>query len=266
MIIHFVLLLTFFIHFFSTAVLSVRLVGIRTSKMAASYAVYNVIFLTVRFLTTFQAPLLVKTIEKSILNGQGPDNWLFFKLCLVSLLGSITGGLFIPTLQRVMYNTVEKVYEHNSLVKVLFQSIRPNALKQFVKAFSLPSISNISRLNRLHDMPKSIILMNIIIASLTTISVLSCLYAGYLNPDLRTTSLSLNGFIVGFSTILFMIVVEPHLGITADKVINGLHSKIYFRRYLIFVVIARIIGTGLSFLLLIPLAHLVVFLAKLIYV
>jgi hypothetical protein len=115
-------------------------------------------------------------------------------------------------------------------------------------------------------MPKKIILLNVVITSLTTISVLACLYAGYINPDLRTTSLSLNGFIVGVSTVLFLLVIEPHLGITADKVINGLYSEVYFRRYLTFVVIARILGTGLSFLFLIPLAHLVVLLAKLIYV
>jgi hypothetical protein len=266
MAINLVLILTFFIHFFSTAVLSVRLVGIRTSKMAASYAVYNIIFLTVRFLTTFQAPLLVKTIEKSILMGRGPDNWLFFKLYAVSLTGSMIGGLFIPTLHRAMYQTVEKVYQKNSLIRVILKSFTFQALKQFQQSLSVPSASNISRLHRLHDMPKKIILMNVIITALTTISVLSCLYAGYINPDLRTTSLSLNGFIVGFSTILFMIVVEPHLGITADKVINGLYSEVYFRRYLTYVVIARILGTGLSFLLLIPLAHLVVFLAKFIYV
>ena len=165
-----------------------------------------------------------------------------------------------------MSRMVEKVYQKNSLIRVIFQSFGVNTLKQFLRSFSLPKISNISRLNRIHDMPRKIILMNVIISSVTTISVLSCLYAGYINPDLRTTSLSLNGFIVGFSTILHMIVVEPHLGITADKVINGLYSEIYFRRYMTFVVIARILGTSLSFLFLIPLAHLVVFLAKLIYV
>ncbi|MBA4853047.1 lipid II flippase family protein [Emticicia sp. BO119] len=266
MIINIVLLLTFFIHFFSIAVLSVRLVGIRTSKMAASYAVYNIIFLAVRFLNTFQAPLLAKSIEKSILNGQGPDNWLFFKLCLVSLIGSISGALFIPTLQRTMYQTVEKVYQKNSLIRVIVKSFTFDSLRHFLQSFSVPRLSNISRLNRISDIPKRILLMNVIITSLTTISVLSCLYAGYINPDLRTTSLSLNGFIVGFSTVLSMIIVEPNLGITADKVINGLYSETYFRRYLTFVVIARIIGTGLSLLFILPLAHLVVFLAKLIYV
>ncbi len=266
MIVNIVLILTFFIHFFSTAVLSVRLVGIRTKKMAASYAVYNIILVIVRFMNTFQAPLLAKTVENSILKGLEPDNWLFFNLCLVALAGSITGGLFIPTLQRFMYNAVEKVYRQNSLVKILIQSFSYKTFRKFMRAAVLPSISNLNRLNRISDMPKTMILMNVLVTAVTTISVLSCLYAGYINPDLRTTSLSLNGFLVGLSTVILVIVVEPHLGITADKVINGIYSHIDFRRYLIFVVIARILGTGLSIFFLIPFAHFVVFLAKLIYV
>ena len=266
MVVNTVLTLTFFIHFFSTALLSVRLVGTRTKKMAASYAVYNIITVVLRFLSTFQAPLLAKTVENSILKGQGPDNWLFFSLCLLALAGSITGGLFIPTLQRFMYSAVEKVYQNNSVLKILIQSLSYKTVRKFMAATAVPSLSNLKRLNRISDMPKGIILMNILVTAVTTISVLSCLYAGYINPDLRTTCLSLNGFIVGLSTVILVIVVEPHLGITADKVINGMYSHIDFRRYLIFVVIARIFGTGLSIFFLIPFAHFVVFLAKLIYV
>lgn len=262
MIVNTVLILTFFIHFFGTAVLSVRLVGIRTKKMAASYAVYNIILVVVRFLNTLQAPLLAKTVENSILKDQTPDKWLFFKLCLAALMGSIVGGLFIPTLQRFMYFAVEKVYQNNSLIKLIIQSFSYKTFKRFTESTTVPKVSNLNRLNRINDMPKNIILMNVIVSSITTISVLSCLYAGYINPDLRTTSLSLNGFIVGLSTVILIIVVEPHLGITADKVINGVYSDIYFRRYLIFVVIARILGTGLSIFFLVPFAHFVVFLAK----
>jgi hypothetical protein len=233
--------------------------------MSASYAVYNIIQVVLRFLNTFQAPLLAKTVENSILKGDGPDNWLFFNLCFAAFAGSITGGLFIPTLQRFMYNAVEKVYQNSSVIKALIQSFSFRIVRKFTDAAVMPSVSNFRRLNRINDMPKTMILMNILVTAVTTISVISCLYAGYINPDLRTTSLSLNGFIVGLSTVILVIVVEPHLGITADKVINGLYSQIDFRRYLIFVVIARIIGTGLSIFLLIPLAHFVVFLAKLIY-
>lgn len=266
MVVIFVLLLTFLMHFFGSAVLSARLVGVRTGKMAASYSIYNLVFLAIRFLNTFQAPLLAKTVEKSILNGESPDNWLFFNLCMASFLGSIFGGIFIPTIQRFMYEAVEKVYRNNSILKLLIQSFSFKTITRFKSAVALPGYANINRLNRINDLPKGVILMNVIVAAVSTISVIACLYAGYLNPDLRTTCLSLSGVILGFSTVVAMIVVEPHISIIADKVIEGLYSEVYFRRYLIWVVLARAIGTGLSFLLLMPMAHLVVFIAKLIYV
>ncbi|WP_367914490.1 DUF2837 family protein [Leadbetterella sp. DM7] len=258
-----VLILTFLIHFFGTAVLSVRLVGVRTGKMAASYAVYNIIFLAMRFLTTFQAPLLTHTVETSILNRTGPDYWLFINLCIVSFSGSILGGLFIPTLHRFMHDAVEKAYKNNSLVR-LFKSVFSLSIYcKFYRSLTIPKASNFNQLREFKKMPVNIIIMNVVIGSLTTISVLSCLYAGYLEPDLRTTSLSLNGVIIGLSTILVMILVEPHLGITADKVVNGEYSEVYFRKYLFFVVLARITGTGMAIALLIPLAYIVVFLARL---
>ena len=265
MLIKVVLLLTFLLHFVSTIALSVRIVGIRTGKMAASYAVYNIIFLVARFVSTFQAPLLAKHVESSILSGAKPDNLLFFELCFVSFLGSILGAFFIPTIQRFMYKAVEKAYQQSSVLKVIVQSIHIKTLRHIKETLTVPSQANIIRLRQISDMPITMIVLNVIVSSFITVSVLSCLYAGYLEPNLRSTSLSLNGFIVGLSTIITMIVVEPHIGITADKVINGEFSEVYFRRYIIFVVLARIVGTGLSYFMLIPLAHLVVWLAKSIF-
>ena len=265
MVIKIVLLLTFFLHFISTVALSVRIVGIRTGKMAASYAVYNIIFLVARFINTFQGPLLAKYIENSILSGAEPYNLLFLELCFASFLGSIAGAFFIPTVQRFMYRAVEKAYQQSSVLKILIQSIHTKTLSHLKETLTLPSKANITRLKRIDDMPVTMIFLNVIVSALLTISVLSCLYAGYLNPNLRSTSLSLNGFIVGLSTIITMIIVEPHIGITADKVINGEFSEVYFRRYISFVVLARVIGTGLSYFLLIPLAHLVIWLAKYVF-
>lgn len=261
-----VLVLTFFLHFISTVALSVRIVGIRTGKMAASYAVYNLIFLAARFTNTLQAPLLAKTIEKSILSGNQPNNSLFFNLCISAFLGSLLGVIFIPSMQRFMYKAVEGVYKKHSVLKVLFKAIHLKTFIHLKESLTIPKKENFYRLRIIKDMPLVIISLNIIVSALVTVSVLACLYAGYISPDLRTTSLSLNGFIVGASTVIFMVVVEPHIGIMADKVIKGEFSEVYFRRYLTFVVLARLLGTAISFTILIPLAHLIVMLAKVIFV
>ncbi|NBA85203.1 DUF2837 family protein [Emticicia sp. CRIBPO] len=264
--IYLVLLLTFSLHLINMVALSARMVGIRTGKMAASFAVYNILFLSARFAYTLQAPMLAKTVEESILTGNGPDNALFMKVCLVAFAGSLAGAFFIPTVQRLMYKAVEKAYQKNSVVHILWAAFSIKTIRHFKDSLKIPSRSNLLRLSDIKDIPLGIIAINVVVSALLTVSVLSCLYAGYLNPDLRSTSLSLNGFIVGLSTVLFMIVVEPHIGIIADKVIQGEYSDAYFRRYLVFVVIARSLGTALGIFLLVPLAHVVVFLAKSVFI
>ncbi len=61
-----VLTLTFIIYVISTLAYSVRIVGVRTGRIAISFAVFNVFALLSRTANTIQAPLLAKTIEKSI--------------------------------------------------------------------------------------------------------------------------------------------------------------------------------------------------------
>lgn len=61
-----VLILTFVIYVISTLAYSVRIVGVRTGRIAISFAVFNVFALLSRTANTIQAPLLAKTIENSI--------------------------------------------------------------------------------------------------------------------------------------------------------------------------------------------------------
>ncbi len=262
MVIGAVLVLTFFINFIGIVAISVRIVGIRTQKMAASYAVYNIVFLLARFASTLQAPLLAKTIENEIISGKEANHALFFKIYLASIFGSIFGALMIPTMQRFMYRAVEKVYAKNSLVKIIFESFRLKTAQHFFQSITLPKLDNLKKIKSIEGVSFSILVYNSIITGFLTISVLSCLYAGYLAPALRTTSLSLNGFISGISSVLFLIVVEPHLGIMADKVINKEKSDVVFRKYIVQVALARVFGVGLSIFLLVPLAQVIVFLAK----
>ncbi|EKN40462.1 sugar ABC transporter permease, partial [Clostridium botulinum CFSAN001627] len=55
-----VLILTFVIYVISTLAYSVRIVGVRTGRIAISFAVFNVFALLSRTANTIQAPLLAK--------------------------------------------------------------------------------------------------------------------------------------------------------------------------------------------------------------
>ncbi len=72
-----VLILTFVIYVISTLAYSVRVVGVRTGRIAISFAVFNVFALLSRTANTIQAPLLAKTIENSINLGNSEDYYMF---------------------------------------------------------------------------------------------------------------------------------------------------------------------------------------------
>ncbi|OLN28097.1 hypothetical protein DSOL_4241 [Desulfosporosinus metallidurans] len=59
-----VLILTVIISIISTLAYSVRIVGVRTGRIAVSFAVFNIFALISRTANSVQAPLLAKTIER----------------------------------------------------------------------------------------------------------------------------------------------------------------------------------------------------------
>jgi hypothetical protein len=257
-----VCVLTTTLYVMSSLSLSVKLVGIKTRKMAATYSVYNIFLLITRLATTLQAPLLSKHVETSILLGQEPQTWIFYLVIMISTLGSIIGALLIPTVYRFMTLAVEKAHLQNSIFSIFYRLSPLKVYAHFKKSIKWPDQKNMEDLFNLKNLPLGIISLNLIISCLQSVSVLSCLYAGYLNPALRSTCLSLNGFIIGLSTLLSLLLTEPHLSILADKVAFQGADESYFKRYLSLVIAARVLGTTLGFFFLVPLSHVVVFLAK----
>lgn len=118
-----VLGLTFLINLITTLSYSVRIVGIRTGRIAVSFALFNILVLVSRTANGFQAPLLASTIEKNINSGQGA-NLLDFRLIILSCtISTIIGGLLIPTFQRLLSIAVEKFSIYKSVPKVLFYGL-----------------------------------------------------------------------------------------------------------------------------------------------
>jgi len=263
--IYLVCVLTTTIYVMSSLSLSVKLVSIKTRKMAATYSVYNIFFLITRLAITLQAPLLSKHVETSIGLREEPQIGIFYLLIIMSTLGSIIGALFIPTISRFMTSAVEKAHLQNSLFSIFYKVSPLKVYSHFKRSIKWPNKQNLEDLFNFKNLPLGIISLNLIISCLQSVSVLSCLYAGYLNPALRSTCLSMNGFILGLSTLLSLLLTEPHLSILADKVAFQGGDESYFKRYLSLVITARVLGTTLGFLFLVPLSHVVVFLAQYVF-
>lgn len=256
-----VLVLTFVINLITTLSYSVRIVGIRTGRVSISFALFNILVLVSRTANGFQAPLLAKTVENDLKVGVF-DNLGTFRLIILSCtIATIIGALLIPTFQRVLAKAVVNFSVHKSMGKLIVHGFSKGGILYFKDNMTVPKQGNISQIKLDREFPWRIFTLNIFAVAILTIGVLSAVYASYLNPDYRTTASNLSAFVNGFATILMFAFIDPHLSAMTDDVTLGECSETTFRKYIVYMTIARLIGTILAQLLFLPGAQLLAWLA-----
>lgn len=259
-----VLALTFLINLITILSYAVRIVGIRTGRIAVSFALFNILVLVSRTAYGFQAPLLAKTIENNINTGSG-NNLSEFRLIIFSCsIGTILGGFLIPTFQRVLSLAVEKFSIYKSVPNLLLHSFTKSGIASLKDNLVIPSTKNVTAINLTHDFPWKVFIMNVVAVAIITVGVLSSLYAGYINPDFRTTASSLSSIVNGTSTILMFIFIDPFLSIMTDDVVLGKTKESLFRKYIVYMVFARVLGTIIAQFIFIPSSRLIAWTAGLI--
>lgn len=260
-----VLILTCIIYVISTLSYSVRIVGVRTGKIAISFAIFNIFALVSRTANSIQAPLMAKTIEGTIKTGN-PESLLYvFRWIIFSTTAAtIIGALLMPTFIKVFEKAVESFTIHRSIPRLLLHGFSKSGIEQFQSSITKPKRENLSQLKSLEMIPKKIILLNTAAFAISVVGILASLYAGCLNPELRTTCSTLASVVNGVSTILMFIFIDPFISMLTDDVITGKCTELQFNRCIIFIVGGLIAGTILAQFLLVPAAEVISFIAKLI--
>jgi len=251
-----VLLLTFVINLITTLSYSVRIVGIRTGRIAISFALFNILVLVSRTANGFQSPLLAKTVENNIKLGIFDNSSTFRLIILSCTIATIVGAFLIPTFQRVLSRAVINFTAHKSMGKLILHSFSKTGIRHFKDNMAIPTKENITNIKFDNEFPWKIFVMNVVAVAILTIGVLSSVYASYLNPDYRTTASNLSSIINGFATILMFVFIDPYLSAMTDEVTLGKCSEAAFRKHIVYMTIARVVGTVLAQLLFLPSAQL----------
>ncbi|HNP47372.1 MAG TPA: lipid II flippase Amj family protein [Bacteroidia bacterium] len=251
-----VLILTFVINLITTLSYSVRIVGIRTGRIAISFALFNILVLVSRTANGFQAPLLAKTVENDLKAGIFDNVWTFRLIILSCTVATIIGAFLIPTFQRVLSRAVTNFSVHKSMGKLLLHGFSKAGILYFRDNLTVPHKDNIAQIKFDKEFPWRIFILNVFAVAILTIGVLSAVYASYYNPEYRTTASNLSAFINGFATILMFAFIDPHLSAMTDDVALGKCPETTFRKYIVYMTIARLIGTIIAQLLLLPGAQL----------
>lgn len=253
-------ILTFIIHLVGTLAYAVRIAGVRTRRLAVSFALFNVLILVSRTSNSFQGPFLAKRVEHSLEMGSSGISAILSDmrwLLLSATLATLVGGLFIPTFQRLFSRAVRHFHEHRSLPRLLWDSLTRGGFSYLRSSASVPSTQNVKRLVSGAGLSAGVITLNMLAIAFWTVAVFASLYAGILKPELRVTCSSLSAIINGAATILLFVVIDPQLSVMTDDVIEGRVSDGRFRRAITSLVGARLAGTIIAQFLLVPSAILI---------
>lgn len=283
-----VIILTVVIHMISTLAYSVRLAGLRTSRLLTAFSLYNVIYLLASVSNNIQTPLLTSIVEHGINAGvtqvgvnfpveqlvlneayREQLNLLAEQIRLVivaATLGTAAGAVLIPFFVRIFVRAIQLFEETGSTLRTFIKlafyypswQLRPGRLFFSAHCGLVRQLTH----QRLR-IPRDFLLANIVVTGFYTAGVLSSLYAGAMLPDFRTTATTLSMVVNGFATVLGAIVVEPMASSITDEALRGDRDESDVKQMAFYLALTRIGGTVLAQALFLPCAYFIKFIAQL---
>ncbi|MFA5839805.1 MAG: lipid II flippase Amj family protein [Candidatus Margulisiibacteriota bacterium] len=234
---------TAMIHFTETLSSSMRLTGVRTRQLALSLSFVNASLLISRMSNMLQAPLLGGMVDTAILMNDINILWVNFRLVIfAAFIGNLLGALMIPFAVRVFTRGIKKFDEVGSVPRLIALGFYPRNFAKIVSDFRLPSKESFKGLS-LKGIPRTFLMLNLIMVSIYAIGVLCSLMAGALVPEFRVTATQLSGIVNGLATILFTLMVDPIAAHITDQAVRGQRPEGDVRTVVFYIVLGRIVGT-----------------------
>jgi hypothetical protein len=256
-------LLTAGINLIGTLAYGARIAGVRTRRIAMSFALFNVLVLVSRLSNSILAPFLAKRIELRLADGGGGALLDDFRLVLLSAsIAVLVGIVLVPTAQRLFSRAIGYFQEHRSTTRMLLASATPSGLRTIRDSLAVPTAGHLRALGKPRGVGWGVLLANCLAQALLTVGVLASLYAGYLNPEFRVTASQLSAVINGLATILLFALIDPQLSVMTDDVVEGRVSEPLFRRTIVWISFSRLAGTVLAQALFLPSAMAIAWVAN----
>jgi len=248
-----VCVLTGIIHLTETLASSMRLAGVRTKQVATSISFVNASLLVSRMSNMLQAPLVGGMVDTAILTGTiGLLEQNFRLIIFAAFIGNLVGALLVPFAVHVFTKAIFRFEKTGSLPRVMLQAFIPGNFIAIIKSFRLPTLSSFKGIS-LAGIPKTFLVLNVVMVSIYAIGVLSSLYAGAQIPAYRVTATQLSGIVNGIATILLVMMVDPVCAHITDQAVRGRRREEDVRTMVFYIVLGRVVGTLiLSQLLFLP--------------
>ncbi|MGB7409935.1 MAG: lipid II flippase Amj family protein [Sphingopyxis granuli] len=257
-----ILLLTGFINLIGALAYAARIAGVRTGRIAMSFALFNILLLFSRTSNSFLGPFLAKRIETRIHDGTGASLFLDMQFVLAAAsIATLVGILLVPTGQRLFAAAIGWYQDNRSTTKLALKAASPAGLRTLRRSFRLPSLVHLKGWHMPQGIGWGVLIANCLAQSLLAVGVVASLYAGYLAPEFRVTASQLSALINGFATILLFAFIDPQLSVMTDDAVEGSVGEADFRRAIALISLSRLAGTVLAQALLLPAALLIALVA-----
>ena len=258
-----ILLLTAIINLIGALAYAARIAGVRTKRIAMSFALFNILVLLSRTSNSFLGPFLAKRIETRLHDGTGDQ--LFFDMQLVLAAASVAtliGIVLVPTAQRLFSTAIGQFQRDRSTIRLVTAAATARGRKAVRRSLRLPGIRNVRQLGQGSGIGWGVLVANCLAQSLLAVGVVASLYAGYLAPEFRVTASQLSAVVNGVAIILLFAFIDPQLSVMTDDAAEGKVGEAVFRRTITLISLSRLAGTILAQVLLLPAALLIAFIAN----
>lgn len=254
------IIFTTIIHFVDTLSYSVRLNSIKSGNFALSMSLFNIIVLVSRTANVLQAPLIGGVMDESLKAFYDPI-WDIRKVIFATTVGTILGILFIPTFLKLFEKAVSKLEVTGSIPSLVVQSLSIANVKRIAKNTVKPSKSMVSGLG-FKNIPKRLLLLNVLITGVYTIGSLAALYSTKYMPGESLKLSSSSGMINGIASILLTMLIDPKAAAITDESYRGKRGYGDVKALVIMLIGTKLLGTLLGQVLIIPAAKFIAFLYR----
>ena len=247
--------LTGIINLIGALAYAARIAGVRTGRIALSFALFNILVLVSRTSNGFLGPFLAKRIETALLAGTGEALLWDLRLILLSAASAVLLGIvLVPTTQRVFARAITYFQHNRSTMRLILRMATPSGLRTLRESATLPSPATLRPIGKPTGVTWGVLAANCVAQALLAVGVLASLYAGYLYPEFRVTASQMSAIVNGVATILLFALIDPQISAMTDDVVDGSVDEPTFRRAMVWISLSRLVGTLLAQVLLLPAA------------
>ena len=237
---------TFLIHLTGALTYSMRLAGLRTRQIAIAMSFVSSSLLISRLSNMFQAPLVGTMVDGTILKASNSALLTlesnFRIIIFAAFLGSVAGAFLTPTMIILFQAAIKKFLHNGSIARTFLAAFKPVNLLKIIQAFRLPRFSSLKNIS-LKNIPKTFLILNMIVTGVYTIGVLCSLLASAYLPEMRATAINLSGLVNGIATILFTLFVDPPGARITDQAFHKQKTENDVLSVVFYLNMGRIVGT-----------------------